>query len=171
MALQEDASAQREEAGVAHLTSAGDARLQRAAGVRSLGIVSMVMGAVAVASFFEHGKLAPLLLGGAAVVAGAVVLHYAGPMPARAQRRQLLSRWFDRLWEGRLGEWFFRLASAPDTRVARGLLGRARRRSGAGSEPPVKLTDDLDAARSIERRIDAFVQAHDAPAAQTNSQP
>jgi eukaryotic-like serine/threonine-protein kinase len=159
IALEEDATDRREELGVAHLTHAGEARLHKAAQMRAAGIVSMVMGGLAVASFLENGRFTPLLLGGAAVVGGGFLIHVAGPMPPRAHRQQMLSRWFDRLWEGRLGEWFFAVASAPDSAPFRRLLGAA----GLTSHPSQRLTPALDAAREIEHRIDAIVEAHELP--------
>ena len=160
VALQEDATDRREELGVAHLTAAGEARLHKATQMRAAGIVSMAMGGLAVVSFLEHGRFTPLLLGAAALAGGAFLIHVAGPLPPRAHRQQMLSRWFDRLWEGRLGEWFFAAAAAPDAVPFRRLLATVGLTSGA-AQP--RLTQALDAAREIEHRIDAIVEAHDGP--------
>ena len=118
-ALQADAVGRREELGIAHLTPSDETRLRTAALTRALGIVSSLMGVGTVIPSLARGRPTPALIGGAAIAVGLFLIHRAGPMPDRVHRQRLLSRWFDQLWQGKLGEWFFALAAPGDTIFSR----------------------------------------------------
>jgi serine/threonine-protein kinase len=129
-ALQADAVGRREELGIAHLTPVDETRLRTAALTRALGIVSSLMGVATVIPSLARGRTTPALIGGAAIAVGLFLIHRAGPMPPRLHRQRLLSRWFDQLWQGKLGEWFFALAAPADS-----ISSRLRKRLGPKSAP------------------------------------
>ena len=144
VALAADAVVRREELNLAHLTPADEARLQKAAGKRAAGVALMIAGALTVGPALSRANNALLLLGAPMFLVGALLLRAAGPMPTRRQPQQLLSRWFDQLWQGRLGKWFFTFA-APS------------RRSAAVAPPAtVGMPTELLLARSAEDLLDAL---------------
>ena len=142
-ALQAESASRREEMGIAHLTPADEMRLRTAALTRAFGIVSTLMGVGTVIPSLLRGRTTPALFGGAAIVVGLFLIRRSGPMPPRQQRRGQLSRWFDQLWQGKMGEWFFRAAEAPVGSLFRRLGGR----SGA-TRPALATAPSVPAAAS-----------------------
>jgi hypothetical protein len=130
VALHEEMEAPREEIG---LSKADEDRLRRAWRFQLAGAVAMAMGLAVVPGALAMGGAGMSELGAAAgaalVIGGVVLISRSGRGVPREQRRGQLSRWFNRTWEGRLGQWFFALAEAPEA------LARFRQRLGGTPVP------------------------------------
>ena len=109
-AISVDSAARHEELGITPLAPAAESYLRTAALQQAFGLVAAGMGAMAVVAGLSDASAIKLVSGGAAVILGLGLLYRAGPMPPKPRRQRLWSGWFDQLWRGRLGGWFFALA-------------------------------------------------------------
>ena len=133
VALQLEAAAQDEERVVPKRTTRASWRRRHAREIRIAGLIALGAGlSFAIASLPSRNILA-MLVGAGSLATGAILLGWAGVIPP-ATRRAALSLWLDRLWQGWLGRWFFKVAALPDA------MGRDRQRDalGDGREPANK---------------------------------
>ena len=123
-AIDTEADARLEEAGLA---SAGDVRRGGAARARTAAIGAMIAIVLSIPVAIKNGHEVWSAIAAVAAFAGFVyVVRTHVPMPRRQRKVEML-RWLDRVWQGRLGEWFFAVAKAPDATLfsrVRGWLGK-----------------------------------------------
>ena len=128
LALETESEERREEIG---LTVADDARLQRAWRFRVASAFSIVTGFLIIPVAIKARSVPLAIVGGASVVAGLLLIRRANTNVPYHQRRSQLGRWFDRLWQGRFGKWFFAAAQPRDESI----VGRLRRWLGGRPAP------------------------------------
>jgi serine/threonine-protein kinase len=160
IALGQEADARREEFGI---TAEEDARLQQDGRSRVARAGAFVTGLLIVPIGVKAGNVALSVLGAASAIAGVVLIIRTNAGVPRQQRQGLIGRWFDRLWQGRLGKWFFALADPTDeslfVRLRRRLDGK---RAPAGSilpAPAVSAHTEVLLARAAEDLFDALPPA------------
>jgi len=129
-AIDTEADARLEEAGLAN----GDVRRERAqARVAITGV--MIASILMIPIGIKSGHEAWSALAGIVAFAGFVYLWRTHvPMPRRQRRVEAL-RWLDRLWQGRLGKWFFAVAKAPDATLFARIRGWLDKRGVSAGRP------------------------------------
>ena len=137
VAIDTDAEARLEEAG---LPRSVDVRRERAQLGRVVATGAVIASVLLMPITIRHGQEAWSALAGVAAFAGFVYLWRTHvPMPRRQRRVEML-RWLDRLWQGRLGAWFFAVAKAPDTSLFVRLRGWFDKNNAQAPRPSLPLS-------------------------------